>query len=227
MSSTRPITFANRVRTAALLALAVGAVAVIAVSGWDAMGAMARASGLDSATRAAAMPRGPERDRALDAAQGVLADALTSYPNDAALWGALSQIRFLQATGAEVQTVSPALIGAARDAAQRAIDLAPADSVAPARLAQALAFTSDRRGEGVAALALSYRLRPLDGALAPARADAAARLWDLADADVRRAARAEACLARRDGATVSSVYADVSRDPTCAAPRRDSSPTGQ
>ena len=81
------------------------------------MGAFARASGLDQAVHAAAMSRGPERDRALDAAQGALSDALVSYPNDAALWSALSQIRFLQATGAEVETVSPALIGAARDAA--------------------------------------------------------------------------------------------------------------
>lgn len=225
MNSTRPITSAERWRsTAPVAALALVALGAGAVAVADLTGAAARAIGISEARLAAELPIGAERDGRLDRAQASLTEALGVHGGDAAVWAALSQTRYLQATSAEVRTVSPVLLAAALDAGRRAARLAPESAEAQARLAEAASLAEGRAREAAGALARSYAAAPLSETLAPSRVSAAGRVWALLDANQRTLAIAEACLAQRAGATLAPVFAAVTLDPACASPDRDSSP---
>ncbi|MGE3142996.1 MAG: hypothetical protein AB7L65_06715 [Hyphomonadaceae bacterium] len=208
--------------------MALAAAGVIGFSLRDAYGAGLGALGLDAAIEAAAAPISAERDRALDIAQAKLTAALALRDDDAMLWTALAETRFIQSTGAQVREISLPLLAASLAAAQEAARRAPDQAAPHARIAQALALTpgADRRA-AAAALARSYRLTPLAEGLAPVRADAAGRLWPLLSEEVRRLATAEACMARRAGKSLAPVFAEVSSDFGCA-PSSDphSSPPG-
>lgn len=216
-------------RAVPLALIALMALAVIGFSLRDATGAAAGALGLAAAEEAAAMPIGHARDAKLDEAQGRLSEALQARPDDARLWNALAATRYLQATGAEVRTISQPLVAAAVHAAQRAAELAPEDPVAQARIAQAMSLQARApRGAALAALMRSYQLKAMDETLAPIRADAAGRLWRELDAATRAAAEAEACLARRGGAVLADVFSAAAANAACAPPPedRDSSQPG-
>lgn len=223
MSSTKRITSADR---GAIAAAAFGllALAVLAASVRDAQGAAARAFGMSAAQEAATLPIGAQRDRRLDEAQAWLSEALAIRGPDAALWGALAETRYYQATGAEVRTLSPALIGASLEAAQAAAELAPDDARAQARLAAALSIIEGRGQAAAAALTRSYQLAPLNAELAPLRAQAAGRVYARLDGRTQTEALGEACLARRAGATLAPVFAAITTDPTCVPLSPDSSP---
>ncbi len=203
----------------ALVALGVGAVAV-----HDLQGAVSRAIGLSEASLAARLPIGAERDARLDRAQASLTEALGAHGGDGAVWSALSQTRYLQATSAEVRSVSPVLLAAALDAGRRAARLSPESAEAHARLAEAASLTEGRAREAAGALGRSYAAAPLSEELAPSRVSAAGRIWALLDAHQRTLALAEACLARRAGAALAPVFAAVTLDPACASPDPNSSP---
>lgn len=223
MSSTKPTTSARRGLAAAFVAGAL-ALGVLALSARDAQGAAARAFGLAAADEAAALPIGSARDRRLDEAQTWLSEALAIRGADAEVWGALAQTRYFQATGAEVRTVSPALIGASLQAARAAAELAPNDARAQARLALALSIIQGRGQEAAHALMRSYELAPLSEELAPIRVEAAARIMSRLDARTQTEALGEACLARRAGAALGPAFAAIAADPTCSDQRPDSSP---
>lgn len=217
MNFIRPTTSAEDVRSAAIIAaLALVSVGVIGVSLRDAAGGIARAEGIALAAEAASGEISATRDAQLDRAQAQLTEALAMRGDDAALWTALSNTRYLQATGAEVRTVSPALLAAAREAAERAVALAPQSADAQTRLALALSLTAGRTRDAADALMASYRIESFEAALAASRTEAAGRLWGLLDIPSRDAARVEACVARRAGEILPGVFADVATDPTCA-----------
>ncbi len=217
VSSTRPIISAETARAAAPVALvAIGALIAGAAGLRDLQSAAAAALGRTYAEAAAAAPVGPERDLALDRAQGELTQALRARPDDVRLWLALSETRYLQATGAEVRQVSPALLGAARAAASEAIARAPENAEAHARLAAARSLLVGETQDAARALARSYALEPLSPPLAAVRAETAGRLWLQLAPAAREGARAEACMARREGAALAPVFEDISRDAACA-----------
>lgn len=209
---------------APLAALALIALLVSVTAARDLSGAVSRAIGLSEATFAAGLPVGAERDGRLARAQASLTEALSAHGGDAAIWIALSQTRFLQATGAEVRTVSPALLAAAVDAGRRAVLLAPESAEAHARLAEAASLTQGGAREAADALERSYAIAPRSEALAPARVAAAGRVWGDLDARAKGLAMAEACVARRGGVTLATEFAAVTLDPACAFPDPRSSP---
>ncbi len=198
---------------------------VVALSARDASGAVLRAFGLEAARDALSMPIGAARDARLDDAQSLLTEALSTHADDSEIWGSLAQTRYVQATGAQVRTVSPALVAASLAAARRAEALAPDDAAAQARLAAALSLVRGRQMESADALNRSYDITPLSAELAQMRMETADRVWSLLDQRAQTAALAEACIARRTGAQLGPSFAAISANPTCASQGRNSSPT--
>lgn len=206
--------------------LSVVALGVLAASVRDAQGAITGAAGVNAAEDAAAMPIGPARDRKLDEAQAWLTDAIAIRGPDADLLGALAETRYHQATGAEVRSVSPALISASLQAAREGAVLAPLNARTQARLAAVLSVLDGRDLEAAAALGRSYQLTALSLELAPLRVEAAGRIYDRLDARAQMEARSEACVLNRMGGALAPVFVEITQDPSCA-PSPDSLPQGQ
>ncbi len=220
MNSTKPITSANpSLDAAALIVVALLAIAALVLSVRDTRAAYLRALGVGAIASAEALTRGPERDRLLDRAQGHLHDALDVYPRDPVLWLAMARTRYLQATGAEVLEISPALLQASIDAARRAEALDPMSDQAPAQLAQAMsALPNADRHEAADALARSYLRSGLDPGGGGARIQAAAALWPELSAGARQSALAEACVvSRQDAAANEAVRAAIAANAAFSA----------
>lgn len=181
----------------ALAALAVGAGGAIVAA------AELRLQACEQAVAAAvAMPRGAARDTALDLAQARITDALTHRPEDPRLWDHLGEVRFLQATEAQVAEISAPLLTVAIEASERAEALEPRLPAAPARIAVARALQGDDARARAAlrrAFAAANATDGTDENAALRRVRASGRLWDGLDAATRRAVRAEVCLLARDG----------------------------
>lgn len=183
-------------RTAAALCV-VAALALVAVGGLRLAGVMHLAQGRAALTEGLALERGRERDARLLKAHAALASAANFIPGDAAVWEAMAQLRYTQATAASVETISPELLAAARANADRAAALAPGSPSAPLWAAEiTLAAPGDIQAAAAAALVtMSYRKRSESADLALWRASLAFAVWRHLEEPVRALAMREACLA--------------------------------
>lgn len=200
--STIPITSAKRPapgwRLAALLGLASACVFLVWHAGSDLRAFNAADQGARALRSAQTMPAGTARDAQLDSAQIALQRALARHPEDALGWSRLAEVRLLQATGAALGSVSPALLQASVSASKRAEALGRDGANDFARLAFALSLLKQQERAAATALAASYAREALGAGLAERRLQAANRLWAVLDGRSRAAALREACATLAD-----------------------------
>lgn len=194
MNSIKPTTFVEApLATAATFGVAALAVIVLGVTQTIAASSGAHAAGLLRA--AEALPRGPDRDRALSTAQTATLEALELAPKDGEMRARAARALYLQATTATLDDVSEPLLGAAEVEARRSLDDAPANAGAPATMAM-ITFARDggvptrAMGQWVAQ---SYAGRARDAEAALWRAQAAAAAWPVLEPGVKLAASDETC----------------------------------
>jgi hypothetical protein len=197
-TSTIPITSANGLRALAVMALACASAFVIWRSIADLSAFAAAEEGARGLRAAIAMEAGTRRDAQLDAAQTALQRALARHPDDGLSWSRLAEVRVVQATGAALGRVSPALLQASVDAGARAQALGRNSATDSARLAFALSLLAQQERPAAAALAASYAREPLGAGLAERRLPAARRVWAVLESEVRAAAQKEACASLAD-----------------------------
>lgn len=162
---------------------------------------------------AAPMARGAARDRLLDEAQAHLRQGLTIARGDARAWDLLAEVRWLQATGADVRDVSPTLLTEAERATRQAQKLAPAAAAPGARLAAIAALDPARAAAAVDAVRATYAAAPALGAWSVRRVAAAGRVWSKLDASTRAHAAAEVCAAMSPNADLAEAFAQAAAMP--------------
>lgn len=194
VNSIKPTTFVEApLATAATFGVAALAVIVLGVTQTMAASSGARAAGM--LRTAEALPRGPERDRALANAHAATVEALELAPKDGEFRARAARALYLQATTATLDEVSAPLLGAAETAARRSLADAPANAGAPSTMAM---ITYARAG-GTPSRAMaqwvsqSYAGRARDAEAALWRAQAAAAAWSVLEPGVKLAASDETC----------------------------------
>lgn len=185
-------------RLATGLGLAAACVFLVWHAGSDLSAYNAADQGARALRSAQAMTAGTARDAQLDSAQVALQRALARHPEDGLSWSRLAEVRLLQATGAALGSVSPALLQASVAASTRAQALGRDGANDFARLAYALSLLKQQERPAATALAASYAREALGAGLAERRLQAANRIWADLDGQARAAALREACASLAD-----------------------------
>lgn len=181
------------------------AAATLWAAGADWVAAVAKQRAEAALHAADIAPPGLPRDALLDEAQTHLQIRLNRQPEDAAAWARLAEVRFLQATGAAIGSLSPSLLRASLEADAKAEQLGRESAADYARRSLALSLLGESGATAAAWLAKSYRLEPEGAGLGARRLGAAERLWPQLDAATRKAIRGEACALLQEGLVLDPI----------------------
>ena len=166
---------------------------ILAAKGAELWGGVAASNGETALRIAQNAKRGPDREKALTSAQDQVSEAIRISGDNPKLWAVYAETRLMQATAGGVRNVSPTLLAAAEAASLKAINLAPNDAQAHARLALAEGLRGDV-AYAARELKRSYELDSSSRAIGHRRVEVAGMAWRAVDVDTQRDVESEACM---------------------------------